>query len=144
MADIVSKKKRSEMMSGIKGKDTKPEIATRKMMYKMGLRYRLHRKDLPGKPDIVLGTIKLAIFVHGCFWHRHNQCKYSYNPKTRVNFWEKKFKDNVKRDMNNRHALEELGWKSAVIWECQTKDPDDLKKNILNIIESSKKDRSII
>jgi len=144
MTDIVSKKRRSEMMSGIKGKDTKPEIATRKMMYKMGLRYRLHRKDLPGKPDIVLGTIKLAIFVHGCFWHRHNQCKYSYNPKTRVNFWEKKFKDNVKRDMNNRHALEELGWKSAVIWECQTKDPDDLKKNILNIIESSKKDRSII
>ena len=144
MADIVSKKKRSEMMSGIKGKDTNPEIATRKMMYKMGLRYRLHRKDLPGKPDIVLGTIKLAIFVHGCFWHRHNQCKYSYSPKTRVNFWEKKFKDNVKRDMNNRHALEELGWKSAVIWECQTKDPDDLKKNILNIIESSKKDRSII
>ena len=144
MTDIVSKKKRSEMMSGIKGKDTKPEIATRKMMYKMGLRYRLHRKDLPGKPDIVLGTIKLAIFVHGCFWHRHNQCKYSYSPKTRVNFWEKKFKDNVKRDMNNRHALEELGWKSAVIWECQTKDPNDLKKNILNIIESSKKDRSII
>ena len=144
MADIVSKKKRSEMMSGIKGKDTKPEIATRKMMYKMGLRYRLHRKDLPGKPDIVLGTIKLAIFVHGCFWHRHNQCKYSYSPKTRVNFWEKKFNDNVKRDINNRLALEELGWKSAVIWECQTKDPDDLKKNILNIIESSKKDRSII
>ena len=144
MTDIVSKKKRSEMMSGIKGKDTKPEIATRKMMYKMGLRYRLHRKDLPGKPDIVLGTVKLAIFVHGCFWHRHNKCKYSYSPKTRVNFWEKKFQDNVKRDMNNRHTLEELGWKSAVIWECQTKDPDDLKKNILNIIESSKKDRSII
>ena len=144
MTDIVSKKRRSEMMSGIKGKDTKPEIATRKMMYKMGLRYRLHRKDLPGKPDIVLGTIKLAIFVHGCFWHRHNQCKYSYSPKTRVNFWEKKFNDNVKRDINNRLALEELGWKSAVIWECQTKDPDDLKKNILNIIESSKKDRSII
>jgi len=144
MADIVSKKKRSEMMSGIKGKDTKPEIATRKMMYKMGLRYRLHKKNLPGKPDIVLGTVKLAIFVHGCFWHRHNQCKYSYSPKTRVNFWEKKFDDNVKRDMNNRHALDELGWKSAVIWECQTKDPDDLKRNILNIIENSKKDRSII
>ena len=144
MTDIVSKKKRSEMMSGIKGKDTKPEIATRKMMYKMGLRYRLHKKNLPGKPDIVLGTVKLAIFVHGCFWHRHNQCKYSYSPKTRVNFWEKKFDDNVKRDMNNRHALDELGWKSAVIWECQTKDPDDLKRNILNIIENSKKDRSII
>ena len=136
--DIVSKEKRSEMMSHIKGKNTKPEIAVRKMIYKMGYRYRLHRKDLPGKPDIVFGPMNLALFVNGCFWHRHVNCKYAYNPKTRKNFWNKKFTDTIKRDIKNRIELEKLGWESAVIWECETLDQDVLKDRILNIINSER------
>ena len=136
--DIVSKEKRSEMMSHIKEKNTKPEIAVRKMIYKMGYRYRLHRKDLPGKPDIVFGPMNLALFVNGCFWHRHGNCKYAYNPKTRKNFWNKKFTDTIKRDVKNRIDLERLGWQSAVIWECETLDQDVLRKHIMKIINNER------
>ena len=138
MTDIVSRKKRSEMMSRIKGKNTQPEIAVRKMIYKMGYRYRLHRKDLPGKPDIVFGPMNLALFVNGCFWHRHGNCKYAYNPKTRKNFWNKKFTDTIKRDVKNRIDLKRLGWQSAVIWECETLDQDVLRKRIMKIINNER------
>ena len=138
MTDIVSREKRSEMMSRIKGKNTQPEIAVRKMIYKMGYRYRLHRKDLPGKPDIVFGPMNLALFVNGCFWHRHGNCKYAYNPKTRKNFWNKKFTDTIKRDVKNRIDLERLGWQSAVIWECETLDQDVLRKRIMKIINNER------
>ena len=135
MTDVHTKIQRSKNMAAIISKNTKPEITVRKTMYKMGLRYRLHRKDLPGKPDIVLGPINLALFINGCFWHRRVNCKYAYNPKTRKNFWNKKFTDTIKRDIKNNIELEKLGWKSVVIWECETQDQDSLRDQILKIIK---------
>ena len=135
MTDVHTKLQRSKNMAAIRSKNTKPEITVRKTMYKMGLRYRLHKKDLPGKPDIVLGPVKLALFVNGCFWHRHVNCKYAYNPKTRKNFWNKKFTDTIKRDIKNNIELKKLGWESVVIWECETQDQDSLRDQILKIIK---------
>lgn len=119
MADIVDSKTRSKMMAGIKGKDTKPEILVRKYLHRKGLRFRLHKKDLPGKPDLVFPGRKVALFVHGCFWHRHEGCPKATTPATNAQFWQKKFNDNVARDKRTREALEQLGWKVLVIWECQ-------------------------
>ena len=115
---------RSRNMSAIKSKNTKPEIAVRKLLYSMGYRFRLHRKDLPGSPDIVLPKYKTVIFVHGCFWHRHENCKYASTPKTRQEFWEAKFRDNINRDKLNQENLSSKGWKIIVVWECEIKDKD--------------------
>jgi len=123
MADIVDKETRSRMMSGIRGKDTKPEMIVRRALHKAGYRYRLHVKDLPGKPDIVLPKYKTVIFVHGCFWHHHD-CKNSKWPKTREEFWRKKIEGNVARDKKAYAELEKLGWKVIVIWECQIRADD--------------------
>lgn len=130
MTDSLSPEKRSWNMSRIKGKDTKPEMTVRSLLHKMGYRFRLHRKDLPGVPDIVLPKYKTAIFIHGCFWHRHNGCKLAYNPKTRIEFWNKKFRDTVKRDQLNIKKLEELGWNTEIIWECEVKNMMELGKKI--------------
>ncbi len=119
---------RSRNMSAIKSKNTKPEIAVRKLLHSMGYRFRLHRKDLPGSPDIVLPKYKTVIFVHGCFWHRHENCKYATTPKTRKEFWEKKFRENINRDNLNQANLSLKGWKIIIIWECQLKG--DIKKLI--------------
>ena len=119
---------RSRNMSAIKSKNTKPEIAVRKLLHSMGYRFRLHRKDLPGSPDIVLPKYKTVIFVHGCFWHRHENCKYATTPKTRPAFWESKFNENIRRDRTNQNNLIKLGWKVLVIWECELKNT-----NISNI-----------
>ncbi|WP_410934956.1 very short patch repair endonuclease [Pseudomonas sp. W5-01] len=108
-------------MAGIKGQNTKPEIAVRKLLHKNGFRFRLHYSGLPGKPDIVLPRYKLCIFIHGCFWHRHEGCKYTTFPKTKVDFWEKKFSDTQARDRKNVNALIEKGWRTFEIWECGTK-----------------------
>ena len=113
---------RSRNMAAIKSKNTKPEIAVRKMLHALGYRFRLHRKDLPGSPDIVLPKYKTVIFVHGCFWHRHENCKYASTPKTRKEFWENKFNENMKRDKNNFKELKKLNWNLLVIWECETKN----------------------
>ena len=115
-------------MSRIKGKNTKPEIIVRKMLHQMGYRFRLHRKDLPGCPDIVMPKHKTVIFVHGCFWHRHKSCKYAYTPKSRVTFWKSKFAETVKRDKQHLKQLKENGWEVFIVWECETKDMDKLKK----------------
>jgi len=120
-------------MAAIKSKNTKPEIAVRKMLHALGYRFRLHRKDLPGSPDIVLPKYKTVIFVHGCFWHRHENCKYASTPKTRKEFWETKFKVNVKRDKEIQEKIKNIGWHSVVIWECQIKDEKFLYKLILNL-----------
>lgn len=130
MTDSLSPEKRSWNMSRIKGKDTKPEMTVRSLLHKMGYRFRLHRKDLPGVPDIVLPKYKTAIFIHGCFWHRHNGCKLAYNPKTRIEFWNKKFRDTVKRDRLNIKKLEDLGWNTEIIWECEVKNIIELGKRI--------------
>jgi len=120
-------------MSRIRGKDTKPEIIVRSMLHRMGYRFRLHRKDLPGTPDIVLPKYNTVIFVHGCFWHRHKGCKYAYTPKSRVNFWKDKFAGTVKRDKQHLKQLKENGWEVFIVWECETKDMNKLKKIINKI-----------
>ena len=127
---------RSRNMSAIKSKNTKPEIAVRKLLHSMGYRFRLHRKDLPGSPDIVLPKYKTVIFVHGCFWHRHENCKYASTPKTRQEFWEAKFRENINRDKLNQENLSSKGWKIIVVWECEIKDKDfDLNKLFKNEIK---------
>ena len=121
---------RSKNMSAIKSKNTKPEVEVRKLLHAMGFRFRLHKKDLPGSPDIVLAKYKSVIFVHGCFWHRHKRCKFASNPKTRVDFWNKKFKDNIERDIKVRKELENLEWNYLIIWECQIKNKTYLKEKL--------------
>ena len=127
---------RSRNMSAIKSKHTKPEIKVRKVLYSMGYRFRLHSKDLPGSPDIVLPKYKTVIFVHGCFWHRHENCKYASTPKTRQEFWNKKFTENIKRDKLNQENLSSKGWKIIIVWECEIKDKDfDLNRLFKNEIK---------
>ncbi len=121
MTDTVSPEIRHKIMSRIRSKDTAPELAVRKWLHAHGYRFRLHRKDLPGCPDIVLPKWKTAIFVHGCFWHRHPGCGRSTTPETNVEFWEKKFAANVERDTTSIKALGELGWKVIVVWECEVR-----------------------
>ena len=124
---------RSRNMSAIKSKNTKPEIKVRKVLHSMGYRFRLHSKDLPGSPDIVLPKYKTVIFVHGCFWHRHENCKYASNPKTRQEFWNKKFKENIKRDSEIQDKIKNLDWRSVVIWECETKNIENLRDKIIDV-----------
>ena len=127
---------RSRNMSAIKSKNTKPEIKVRKILHSMGYRFRLHRKDLPGSPDIVLPKYKTVIFVHGCFWHRHENCKYASTPKTRQEFWEAKFRENINRDKLNQENLSSKGWKIIIVWECEIKDKDfDLNRLFKNEIK---------
>ena len=126
MTDRLTPERRSWNMSRIKSRDTRPERIVRSVLHRMGKRFRLHRNDLPGSPDIVLPRYDTVIFVHGCFWHRHSRCKNASTPKTRVKFWKKKFSDNVRRDRRVRRQLEELGWRVVVVWECEASDPDHL------------------
>lgn len=118
MADIVDRETRSRMMSGIRGKDTKPEIVVRKLLHKHGFRFRLHRKDLPGRPDIVLPKHRAVVFVNGCYWHGHDDCHLFRLPASRREFWEKKISDNRTRDLNVRKSLADAGWKVIDVWEC--------------------------
>ncbi|RWF68467.1 MAG: DNA mismatch endonuclease Vsr [Mesorhizobium sp.] len=134
--DIVTPAARSRMMSRIRGKDTKAEIAVRKAATALGSRYRLNRRDLPGTPDLVIPRLKVVVFVHGCFWHRHSGCKYSYSPKSNIEFWEKKFQHNVARDGRVKGELERLGWRVVVIWECQTSDSDSLRRTLKAYLEN--------
>lgn len=110
-------------MSGIRGKNTKPEITVRKFLHQKGLRFRLHAK-LPGKPDLTFPKYKTAVFVHGCFWHRHEGCRFSTTPKNNADFWQKKFAANVERDARATAQLEELGWRVLIVWECQLGLPE--------------------
>jgi DNA mismatch endonuclease, patch repair protein len=125
-------------MSRIRSKDTKPEIAVRSLLHRMGYRFRLHRRDLPGKPDIVLPKHRTVVLVHGCFWHRHKGCKYAYIPRSRVDFWEKKFAENVERDNRNRKDLRREGWKVIVVWECQLRDPNRLVMRLASEISGTR------
>lgn len=121
MVDVVDHATRSRMMSGIRGRDTKPEIIVRKYLHAQGFRYRIAPKHLPGKPDIVLPKHLTVIFVHGCFWHRHHNCHYAAMPSTNVAFWQSKFHENISRDARNTTLLVEAGWRVLVIWECEVK-----------------------
>ncbi|WP_342066249.1 very short patch repair endonuclease [Achromobacter kerstersii] len=122
MTDVVSPEKRSQMMSGIKGKNSLPEMLVRKVLFAMGYRFRLHRRDLPGTPDITMPGYKIVIFVHGCFWHAHQGCKYAKTPSTRTEFWTAKLRANVDRDQRTVDKLTELGWRVLIVWECSTRD----------------------
>lgn len=129
MTDVFSKEKRSEVMSKIKGKDTKFEVMVRKWLFSKGFRFRKNDKRYPGKPDIFLSKHKTAIFIHGCFWHAHEGCHYAYTPKTRTDFWISKIQDNVNRDKRNYTKLMDMDIKVLIIWECE------LKKNADEILE---------
>lgn len=136
MTDSLSPEKRSWNMSRIRSKNTKPEKIVRSLLHGMGYRFRLHCKDLPGTPDIVLPKHKTVVFVNGCFWHRHPGCKYAYNPKSRIDFWKDKFKRNVKRDQKKTSDLNQAGWKVAVIWECETKSTEELMRRLRELMSA--------
>ena len=130
MADVFSKQDRSRIMGAVKGKNTRPELMVRSLLHRMGYRFRLHRKDLPGKPDIVLPKYRTVIFVHGCFWHRHKGCKYASMPATNTEFWTAKFEANTKRDKSNVKALKKTGWKVLIVWQCELKAEDKLARKL--------------
>ncbi|ADP72357.1 DNA mismatch endonuclease Vsr [Rhodomicrobium vannielii ATCC 17100] len=127
MTDIVDKTTRSRMMAGIRGKDTKPELALRRALHARGLRYRLHVKDISGRPDLVFSKHRAVVFVHGCFWHRHTACRYATDPSTRVEFWQSKFDANTARDFAVRSELLAGGWRVATIWECALRKPHQVE-----------------
>jgi DNA mismatch endonuclease (patch repair protein) len=120
--DIVSQATRSRMMSRIRGRDTKPELVIRKAAHALGFRFRLHRRELPGSPDLVFPGRRKVIFVHGCYWHRHAGCRYAYSPKSNTEFWHAKFKQNVARDAKVVAQLRRQGWSPLIIWECECGD----------------------
>ena len=130
MVDTMTPEQRSRCMSAVKGKDTKPEMIVRKYLFSKGLRYRLHVRSLPGKPDLVLQKYKTVIFINGCFWHGHEGCKYYRMPKSNTKFWESKITNNKKRDVQNEKELKELGWRVIRIWECEIRRVQDRKHSL--------------
>lgn len=120
--DCLSAEHRSWNMSRIRGRDTKPEVAVRSVLHYLGFRFRLTPVKLPGKPDVVLTRHRTAVFVHGCFWHQHDHCRFAYQPKTNVSFWTEKFRQTIARDHRTSLELQRLGWRVFVVWECQTDD----------------------
>ncbi len=128
MVDHLTREKRSWNMSRIRSKNTKPEIIVRSLLHRMGYRFRLHQKDLPGKPDIVLTKYKTVIFVNGCFWHRHKGCKRCTTPSTNKDYWLKKFERNIANDRMYKKAIKKDGWKVIIVWECETQLISKLKK----------------
>jgi DNA mismatch endonuclease (patch repair protein) len=127
--DVFSPEKRSEVMSKIGSKNSRPELLVRSALHKLGYRFRLHSKDLPGKPDIVLPKYRTAIFIHGCFWHQHESCRYGHLPRSNLEYWGPKLKRNKERDVKNQAELKKLGWKVLVIWECQ------ISKNLIKAVQ---------
>lgn len=126
---------RSEQMRLIRSKDTKPELAVRRALFALGYRYRLHSNKLPGKPDLSFPSRKKALFIHGCFWHRHSGCKKTRTPKTRLDYWNPKFAANVERDARNQAQLRAEGWKFMVVWECELHDIERLTRRIVAFLE---------
>lgn len=135
--DRISKEHRSWNMSRIQSRDTKPEKTVRSILHGLGYRFRLHRKDLPGKPDIVLARYNSVIFVHGCFWHRHKDCKNASIPKTKKTFWEEKFKANIERDIKVKNELKSNGWRVLVVWECELTDIESVEKELGKFLKNS-------
>ena len=136
MADKLTPSHRSRNMAAIRSKDMKPELIVRRLVHSLGYRYRLHRKDLPGKPDLVFGPRKRVIFVHGCFWHQHDDpnCRDGRMPKSRLDYWEPKLRRNLERDKDNQRKLEQAGWKVLIVWECETKDAAKLTEKLTTFL----------
>ena len=128
---------RSWNMSRIRGRDTVPELVVRSVLHRLGYRFRLHDRNLPGRPDIVLTRFRTVVFVHGCFWHRHPRCRFAYTPRSRVPFWLQKFQQNVERDTRFVRALRGEGWQVVTIWECQTRDRARLGGRLRRCLERS-------
>jgi DNA mismatch endonuclease (patch repair protein) len=134
LTDVYDKEKRSAVMRRVKGRDTTPELTVRRALTKLGARYRLHRKDLPGSPDIVLGPRRIAIFVHGCFWHGHDCARGSRVPKANRDYWVGKVGRNVARDAKTHAELEAMGWRVETIWECDLKDAAGLEARLRDLL----------
>jgi DNA mismatch endonuclease Vsr len=126
--DTLTREERSARMARIRGKDTKPEMVVRRTLHRLGYRYRLHRRDLPGRPDIIFPARKVVLFVHGCFWHAHANCKVANLPKSRREYWIAKFARNKDRDERNANLLAQAGWRVMTVWECETKDLPGLER----------------
>lgn len=136
MADRFTPEERSRIMAKVKGRNTKPEILVRRLLHRLGYRFRLHRKDIPGKPDIVLPRHRKIILVHGCFWHGHD-CKRGTRPEANADFWNAKIKKNMERDARNTEELRRLGWDVLILWSCEIKDSDKLAERLQCFIEQS-------
>lgn len=126
MVDVVTREVRSRMMSGIRSKDTRPEMVVRRFLHRSGLRFRLHDRLLPGSPDIVFPRYGAVVFIHGCYWHRHEGCKYASTPTSNIEFWEKKFAGNIQRDREGVAMLLAAGWRVFILWECALRCPEHL------------------
>jgi DNA mismatch endonuclease, patch repair protein len=130
--DSLTKRARSWNMSRIRGRDTAPERAVRSILHRLGYRFRLHSRSLPGRPDVVLPRYKTVVFVHGCFWHRHKRCPFAYMPKSRTKFWTEKFTGNVERDRRAVRTLRSVGWRVLVVWECELRDAQSVSRRLDN------------
>lgn len=137
MIDRVSEEKRSYIMSRVGSKDTGPELVVRKLLHGLGYRYSLHRRGLPGSPDVVFQKRKKAVFIHGCFWHGHS-CKYGRLPKSKTKYWEPKIDINRQRDEKNMQELKRLGWKALVVWQCELRNTEDLKARLVSFLGPTK------
>ena len=136
MADKLSAEHRSRNMAAIRSKNMKPELAVRSLVHNLGFRFRLHKKELPGKPDLVFSSLKKAIFVHGCFWHQHNACREGRMPGSRQEYWIPKLSRNVARDAQHIRDLKKDGWNVLIIWECETKEIPSIQRKILKFLGS--------
>jgi len=136
--DTLSPKERSERMSLIRGAGSVPEMKLRRLVHRMGFRYRLHVKELPGKPDLVFPARNAVIFMHGCFWHRHEGCRLARLPKSKLEFWKPKLEANKERDLRNQYQLESLGWRVLVIWECEMADVEHVSVIIREFLQKQK------
>jgi DNA mismatch endonuclease (patch repair protein) len=137
--DTLTKAQRSERMARIRSKDTQPELRVRRLAYTLGYRYRLHRRDLPGCPDLVFPSRRKVVFIHGCFWHSHDGCKVANKPKSRTDFWFAKFERNRARDAKNLRALNSAGWRVFTVWECETKNTELLASRLVRFLGPAKK-----
>lgn len=133
--DTFSKEKRSEIMRAVKSKDSQAELAVRQMLHRAGFRYRLHVADLPGKPDLVFPARQKVVFIHGCFWHLHKNCRAASRPSSNVEYWESKLQRNADRDKKNKRRIKKLGWKMLVVWECELKNPDAVFSMLTRFLE---------
>jgi DNA mismatch endonuclease (patch repair protein) len=140
--DILTRAERSALMSRIRAKDTGPELLVRRLAHRLGFRFRLHRRDLPGVPDLTFPRLRKVVFVHGCFWHRHRRCKLAYQPRTNAAFWESKFARNVVRDTHVQRKLRRQGWRVLVVWECQLGDTARISSRLASHLRSANPTRT--
>ena len=138
MADHLSTDQRSALMRSVKQKNTGAEMVVRQLIHRMGVHYRLHRPDLPGRPDLAIKSLGICIFVHGCFWHRHLDCRLASTPSSNVAYWEQKFRANMERDFRKSNQLTDLGWRVEIVWECETRNPDQLRARLRSMLLGEK------